>query len=218
MEEYENYIRRTTYGTPENIRIRRFYNRLNNRPLNYGMEDLFPNVESYTSQPMTAVNNTDWQNSLQPQPLPDFSQAAPQVRYPDLNIRDLYPVVQTENGTAGINYSVMDVLPSLATFYNLGKIKADYSHYAPLGIHDKFKHAAMNCHAAQNGYWGNQIISGLSGFKEFKDVYISGNNEREASDEDMAANLIGRYLGNRYPRYDCENMISHYISRKYPRR
>ena len=217
MEEDENYIRRTTYGTPENIRIRRFYNRLNNRPLNYGMEDLFPNVESYTSQPMTAVNNTDWQNSLHPQPLPDFSQAAPQVRYPDLNMRNLYPVVQTENGTAGINYSVMDVLPALTIPYNLNKIGNDYSHYNPLGIHDKFKHAAMNCHAAQNGLWGNAIISGLSTVRELVDQ-ISDRNEPEASDEDMAANLIGRYLGNRYPRYDCENMISHYISRKYPRR
>lgn len=53
----KEYIKRITYGTPENIRIRQGYNRLNNRPLNYGMEDLFPNVNNYIGEPMTAINN-----------------------------------------------------------------------------------------------------------------------------------------------------------------
>ena len=84
MEEDENYIRRTTYGTPENIRIRRFYNQLNNRPLNYGMEDLFPNVESYTSQPMTNITPLN-------EPQQQISGFTPDFR-PEVKLADLQPI------------------------------------------------------------------------------------------------------------------------------
>ena len=60
MNDEEEYIKRITYGTPENIRIRCFYNQLNNRPLNYGMEELFPNENNYTPLPTPEFCNVNW--------------------------------------------------------------------------------------------------------------------------------------------------------------
>ena len=50
----EEYFKRITYATPENIKIRRFYNHLQNRPSNYGMENLFSETSSNINQ--TPVN------------------------------------------------------------------------------------------------------------------------------------------------------------------
>ena len=106
MEEDENYIRRTTYGTPENIRIRRFYNRLNNRPLNYGMEDLFPNVESYTSQPMTSIVPLNEPQQQISGFTPDFrlevklSDLQP-INHPDIDWRRLGKSIYNEFDTSG---------------------------------------------------------------------------------------------------------------------
>lgn len=148
-------------------------------------------------------------------PLPNFSQSVAEVRYPDLSMQQLLPKVIEENGKAPINIKPIDFILGYAIPASVYNVIQDYNYYSPLGLHDKFKHSVMNCHAAQQGIVGNKIVSSLSDMKEYFDKK-TGNNTIEESEEDMAANLIGRYLGKRYPHYDCKNMISHYISKKYP--
>ena len=64
----ENYFKRITYGTPENISIRRFYNQLQNRPVNCGMENLFSETTSNINQITTPYHNTSFNN------MPQYSQ------------------------------------------------------------------------------------------------------------------------------------------------
>ncbi len=89
----------------------------------------------------------------------------------------------------------------------------NYNSYAPLALNDKYKHAMLNCLAAQSGTGGVLESSFLSGLKELYDVK-SGRNTPEESRQDDAANNIGRYLGFKYPQGDCDEMVRRYINKK----
>ena len=102
---------------------------------------------------------------------------------------------------------------SLYFDYNpyLGLI-SDYFKFNKLPYTDKYKHAVMNCKAAQYGNGG--VVAGqlFSGLKEFFDV-SSKRNTRDASNADDYANKIGRYLGYKYPQGDCEEIVGEYIKK-----
>lgn len=93
----------------------------------------------------------------------------------------------------------------------LGMIKGFKEHY-PLAEKDKYKHALLNCIAAQNGVGGALISSYLSGLRELSDVTL-GRNTKEASDEDQVANDIGRLVGFKYPKGDCDELVRRYIKK-----
>ena len=147
MEEDENYIRRTTYGTPENIRIRRFYNRLNNRPINYGMEDLFPNVENYTAQPMTAVNNVDWSAPIN-QTNTDTTWNNP-----------FYQGMSAVNQVGGALYDMTK------NYFNMKKDKTING--------DDYFHCLANYEAASRGPLGAKTAQAVGDYKELFDYYYN---------------------------------------------
>lgn len=97
----------------------------------------------------------------------------------------------------------------------LYKIAKGYFDHKNLKEHDKYKHALINCLAAQSGTGGVLESSFLSGLRELYDVK-SGKNTEESSREDDVANQIGRLLGFKYPDGDCDEMVQRYIPKKYP--
>ena len=100
----------------------------------------------------------------------------------------------------------------VSPFYHEYKLLEDYFKYRPLKLNDKFKHAVMNCNAAQRGMKGVFRANNLSLLKEKRDVLL-GINTLDESNADMDANLTGRYLGIKYPDEDCNELVERYIKR-----
>ena len=106
--------------------------------------------------------------------------------------------------------------PIIEQISYMPEIYKNYSSLYNMALHDKYKHAYLNCIAAQQGYLNDTLINKLSQMKEFYDVKTSRNTEQESA-QDMYANLIGRYLGSHYPYAKCEDLITPYISKEYPK-
>lgn len=83
-----------------------------------------------------------------------------------------------------------------------------------LKVTDKYKHAMMNCNAAQYGQGGADIAEIASNVREFYDT-TTGANSLDSSQGDQYANRIGRLLGSKYPNGDCGELIQRYIQKKY---
>ncbi len=77
---------------------------------------------------------------------------------------------------------------------------------------DKFKHALLNCLAAQYGQGGYDVATAFANAKEMFDL-VRFDNTLEESQGDQYANKIGRLLGTKYPTEDCETLISPYIKK-----
>ena len=96
-------------------------------------------------------------------------------------------------------------------------IYQDYNEFEPLGLNDKFKHAMLNCRAAQRGQTAEDIVTFLSRLKEYNDVYLRKDNKNTWSEsiQDSKANALGRSLGRLYKDGNCEEMVSKHIKRNY---
>ena len=79
---------------------------------------------------------------------------------------------------------------------------------------DKYKHALINCKAAQSGLGGYDLVNVFSNFKEDRDI-SSGRNTLDSSQADQYANKIGRLLGTKYPNGDCDVIVQNYINKHY---
>lgn len=90
---------------------------------------------------------------------------------------------------------------------------SDYFKYHPQKINDKYKHAVINCRAAQKGVGGMSIADILSGLKEKRDV-LSHKNTVDESALDQEANQIGRFLGIKYPKENCDVLVQKYIQKE----
>ena len=84
--------------------------------------------------------------------------------------------------------------------------------YIDKGETDKYKHAYLNCRASQLGAGGADLMEFFAGQREKSDVE-SGVNTQDASEGDNYANRIGRYLGSKYPKGDCNEILGKYIKR-----
>ncbi len=111
---------------------------------------------------------------------------------------------------------IIDDLADKQGYYNSARnIYNDYKYYsAQKGINDKYKHAVMNCRAAQNGKKSEDTIAVLSLLKELKDISFGGNTVAE-SDADYNANILGRRLGRENPEADCDALVQKYIPKYY---
>ncbi len=79
---------------------------------------------------------------------------------------------------------------------------------------DKYKHALINCKAAQYGEGGYDAANALSLLKEAKDV-VTQQNTLDSSFADNYANKIGRLLGTKYKQEKCETLVPRYINQYY---
>ena len=100
-------------------------------------------------------------------------------------------------------------------FNSLKKIYQDYKKYAPMKINDKYKHALLNCRAAQRGPLAENLITNLSRLKEFSDVYITKSNTEQESFEDTQTNTFGRSLGRFNKNGNCEEMVQQRYKRNF---
>ena len=82
-------------------------------------------------------------------------------------------------------------------------------------INDKYKHALLNCRAAQRGPLAENLITNLSRLKEFSDVYITKSNTEQESFEDTQANTFGRSLGRFNKNGNCEEMVQQRYKRNF---
>ena len=124
---------------------------------------------------------------------------------------------------AGMVKSVVDHLRDMdnKNIIDVGKqvynIYQDYNEFEPLGLNDKFKHAMLNCRAAQRGQTAEDLVTLLSRHKEFFDVNLKPmkKNTWSESIQDSQANALGRALGRTYKDGNCEEMVAKHISRNY---
>ena len=90
----------------------------------------------------------------------------------------------------------------------------NYFKLKPLNVTDKYKHAYMNCSAAQYGQGGADIATLASNLREWNDKR-TGSNTLDSSEGDQYANRIGRLLGGKYPKEDCDELIRRYIKKNW---
>lgn len=102
-------------------------------------------------------------------------------------------------------YSAISAVPNMVQNYNK---------LAPQKVTDKYKHAYMNCSAAQYGQGGADVAMLASNLREWYDKKV-GKNTLDSSEGDQYANRIGRFLGSKYPEEDCDELVQRYINRRY---
>lgn len=105
------------------------------------------------------------------------------------------------------NKNIIDNLKQANNIYK------DYKEFKPLVLNDKYKHAMINCRAAQRGQTGEDLVTFLFRHKEYSDVYLDKSNTLTESIQDSQANALGRLLGRLYKNGNCEEMVSKHIKR-----
>ena len=93
-------------------------------------------------------------------------------------------------------------------------IVGNFSDMRKMNVTDKYKHAMMNCSAAQYGQGGADIATLASNLREWNDKR-TGSNTLDSSEGDQYANRIGRLLGGKYPKEDCDELIRRYIKKNW---
>ncbi len=102
-------------------------------------------------------------------------------------------------------YSALSAVPNMVQNYNK---------LAPQKVTDKYKHAYMNCSAAQYGQGGADVAMLASNLREWYDKKV-GKNTLDSSEGDQYANRIGRFFGSKYPKEECDELVQRYINRRY---
>ena len=119
-------------------------------------------------------------------------------------------VVQQEGNLRQPDQNLLDYTTS-AIQGGVGLIN-DYRRLKPLNVTDKYKHAYMNCRAAQYGQGGEDIAESASNLREWNDKR-TGKNTLDSSMGDQYANKTGRLLGKTYPEEDCDELVKKYIEK-----
>ena len=91
---------------------------------------------------------------------------------------------------------------------------SNFSDMRKMNVTDKYKHAMMNCNAAQYGQGGADVATLASNLREWNDKR-TGSNTLDSSEGDQYANKIGRLLGGKYPEEDCDELIQRYIKKNW---
>ena len=119
-------------------------------------------------------------------------------------------VQQQEGVVEPRSQNIFSYLYSLGA--GLGNMYGNYQNFTPIKMSDKYKHAVINCEAAQYGEGGNDMAKLVSWGKEARDVW-TGQNTNDSSASDNYANKIGRLLGTKYPNDDCQVIVKKYIDK-----
>ena len=127
--------------------------------------------------------------------------------------KKIYDYVLQKEGKGNFkNQNILDyTLAATKGATNIGK---NFIPMKKMKVTDKFKHAVMNCNAAQFGEGGADIAKLASDMREWLDVK-TGSNTLDSSNADNYANKIGRLLGRKYPHGDCNEIIQKYIKKNW---
>ncbi len=130
--------------------------------------------------------------------------------------KEVYDYVLQQEGDIETEYQdpilyTKGILDSLAT------MPVDFLTLRHSSLSDKYKHALINCRAAQGGPGATLGAVMASEGKEFWDK-ITGGNTADSSEADNYANKIGRVLGRKYPKASCERLVGTYVSPTYSKK
>lgn len=111
-----------------------------------------------------------------------------------------------------LNMDNKNLIDNVNQAYDIYK---DYEKYKNSGLNDKYRHALINCRAAQKGQTSEDLVTLFSRLKEYDDVYLDKDNTLNESIKDSQANALGRTLGRLNKNGNCEEMVSKHIKRNY---
>ena len=119
-------------------------------------------------------------------------------------------------GTSNIKQNIENITNQLNNggFSGGMNIVGNFSDMRKMNVTDKYKHAMMNCSAAQYGQGGADMATLASNLREWNDKR-TGSNTLDSSEGDQYANRIGRLLGGKYPKEDCDELIRRYIKKNW---
>ena len=127
--------------------------------------------------------------------------------------KKIYDYVLQKEGKG--NFKTQNILDyTLSAAKGVTNIGKNFIPMKKMKVSDKFKHAVMNCNAAQFGEGGADIAKLASDMREWLDVK-TGSNTLDSSNADNYANKIGRLLGRKYPHGDCNEIIQKYIKKNW---
>ncbi len=177
-------------------------NRENKTEQNYGMES---NIQNQSlSWPQSYGLGSDSQNQTKSNNIPRYWETA-------ADGEKVWNYVQQQEGVVEPrSQNIFSYLYSLGA--GLGNMYGNYQNFTPIKMSDKYKHAVINCEAAQYGEGGNDMAKLVSWRKEARDVW-TGQNTNDSSASDNYANKIGRLLGTKYPNDDCQVIVKKYIDK-----
>ncbi len=121
-------------------------------------------------------------------------------------------VVKKEGNFVSPNQNTLDY--AISTIKGGLNILGNFSNVKKMNVTDKYKHAYINCNAAQYGQGGTDIATLISNLREWNDKR-KRSNTLDSSEADQYANRIGRLLGGKYPNGDCDELIQKYIKKNW---
>ena len=121
-------------------------------------------------------------------------------------------VLQQEGNFIPPNQNLFEYISSAV--YGGMDLLDNFSKIRKMNATDKYKHALMNCYAAQYGQGGADVSTLASNLREWYDKQ-TGANTLDSSNGDQYANKIGRLLGGKYPEDDCDELVQKYIDKHW---
>ena len=226
-ENYPQFGTNFWGGSPENNygfgssnisqNIENFTNQLNNGA-NSGQGLVNPdytiNTESLVGQPSSYFQNNNYVSGMN-NSVVNQAQNNIQPRYWEnaMDGKKVYEdVVKQEGNFVPPNQNLFDYTKS--AIQGGMNIVGNFSNMKKMNVTDKYKHAMMNCNAAQYGQGGADIATLASNLREWNDKR-TGSNTLDSSEGDQYANRIGRLLGGKYPKEDCDELIRRYIKKNW---
>lgn len=218
-ENYPQYGTNFWGGSPENNygfgtsnisqNIQNVTNQLNNSGFNNGTNnrqvfansDYMVNTESLVGKPRSYFQNNNYAN-IQPQ---NWESATEGKQVYDNVIRHEGNFIPPDQGM--FNYAKSAIQGGV-------NLVSNFSDMRKMNVTDKYKHAMMNCYAAQYGQGGADIATLASNLREWNDKR-TGSNTLDSSEGDQYANKIGRLLGGKYPKEDCDELVQRYIKKNW---
>ncbi len=159
----------------------------------FGMTNIAGNIENMQTTNQPQIQPRIWETSTDGKQIyDDFVKIEGDYKPQDQNILEY-------------SSSAIRAIPSMVN---------NYVNLRNANLTDKYKHAMMNCNAAQYGQGGADIARMASNAKEFYDT-TTGANTLDSSQGDQYANKIGRLLGSKYPNGDCNELVQRYIQKHW---
>lgn len=172
-----------------------------NNQQNYDTMDYTVNTENLIGRPSSSFQNNNHTN-IQPQ---NWDSAAEGKLVYDNVVRHEGNFIPPDQNV--FNYAKSAIQGGI-------NLVSNFSNMRKMNVTDKYKHAMMNCNAAQYGQGGTDIATLASNLREWNDKR-TGSNTLDSSNGDQYANKIGRLLGGKYPNGDCDELIQRYIKKNW---
>ena len=170
----------------------------------FGTSKIHDNIENMMQNQTVQANGLETENQAKANNIPRYWDTA-------ADGEKVWNYVQQQEGDVkSQSQNMINYLYSLGA--GLGNMYGNYQNFTPIKMSDKYKHAVINCSASQYGEGGNDMAKLVSWGKEARDIW-TGQNTEDSSKSDDYANKIGRLLGTKYPKGNCQVIVQKYIDK-----